>query len=53
MNTPWAAVLEPRDARSLAQLRLTPGIEVAEVEDSIWLRGASLEPLEMQLRGAG
>ena len=36
---PWALCLALDDASSLSALRLTVGIEVAEVKDSLWVRG--------------
>lgn len=46
---PWVICLAPADAASLAPLRLTRGIEVAEKAPFIWLRGnhtdEHIEPL--------
>jgi len=39
MNFPWLIRLLREDALTLAPLRLTPSIEVAESQDDIWLRG--------------
>ncbi len=35
----WVACLEARDAESLAELRLIPGLEIATAAHVIWLRG--------------
>jgi hypothetical protein len=43
MSFSWVICLAPRDAESLAPLRLTRGIEVAEKESFIWVRGASVD----------
>jgi hypothetical protein len=49
---PWVICLAPTDAASLAPLRLTRGIEVAEKAPFIWLRGnVGDEHLEPLLRG--
>jgi hypothetical protein len=51
MSVQWVICLAPADAASLAPLRLTRGIEVAEKEPFIWVRGASSdEKLERLLR---
>jgi hypothetical protein len=51
MSVQWVICLAPADAASLAPLRLTRGIEVAEKEPFIWVRGASNdEKLERLLR---
>ena len=39
MNFPWVICLASEDAASMAGLRLTSGIEVAEADRKIWLRG--------------
>ena len=36
---PWTLCLDREDASSLAPMRLLPGLEVAETESSVWLRG--------------
>jgi hypothetical protein len=41
MSFSWVICLAPADAESLAPLRLTRGIEVAEKEPFVWVRGAS------------
>jgi hypothetical protein len=41
MSFSWVICLAPTDAASLAPLRLTRGIEVAEKEPFVWVRGAS------------
>jgi hypothetical protein len=51
MSSQWTIRLALTDAESLAPLRLTRGIEVAEKEPFIWIRGASNdEKLERLLR---
>jgi hypothetical protein len=50
MNFPWAIQLARHDARALAGLRLRPGIEVAEIENEVWVRGkAADEELTLKL----
>ena len=39
MNFPWAICIAREDAASLAALRLTMGLEVAESGQDVWLRG--------------
>src|ERR1051325_10069047 len=39
MNFPWVICLALEDTHSLAGLRLTPGIEVGEAGQLVWLRG--------------
>lgn len=39
MNLPWVIRLATEDSSALASLRLVAGIEVAEVEPELWLRG--------------
>ena len=39
MNFPWAICLERKDAAALGSFRLQAGIEVAEAENRVWLRG--------------
>jgi len=51
MSSQWTIRLELRDAESLASLRLTRGIEVAQKEAFIWVRGPSNdEKLERLVR---
>ena len=50
MSSQWVIRLELTDAASLAPLRLTRGIEVAEKEPFVWVRGANDEKLERQVR---
>jgi len=50
MSSQWAIRLALADAESLAPLRLTRGIEVAEKDSFIWVRGANDEKLERPLR---
>jgi MoxR-vWA-beta-propeller ternary system domain bpX2 len=50
MSSQWAIRLALADAESLAPLRLTRGIEVAEKDSFIWVRGANDEKLERLLR---
>jgi hypothetical protein len=51
MSFSWVICLAPADAASLAPLRLTRGIEVAEKEPFVWVRGASSdEKIERLLR---
>lgn len=49
MNAPWAIRLARANAAALASLRLHPVIEVGELGDGVWIRGATcdaeLEPL--------
>jgi hypothetical protein len=47
----WVICIKPTDAECLAPLRLTRGIEVAEKEPFIWVRGGnSDEELELLIR---
>lgn len=47
----WAATMPLGEASSVASLRRHPGIEVCEVLENLWLRGAELsEVLEVALR---
>ena len=39
VNFPWAICIAREDAGSLAAIRLIPGIEVSEIDGTIWLRG--------------
>jgi hypothetical protein len=50
MSVQWVIQLVLKDAASLAPLRLTRGIEVAEKEPFIWVRGANDEKLERLVR---
>ena len=50
MPVQWVICLAPADAGSLAPLRLSRGIEVAEKEPFIWVRGANNEKLERLVR---
>ena len=50
MNFAWAICIARDDAASLAALRLVTGIEVAETETQIWIRGHRVdESLETRL----
>ena len=52
MNFPWAICLAPSDAAWLASLRLSRGVQVAEADELIWLRGRNGdEQLARALRG--
>jgi hypothetical protein len=51
MNFPWVICLAREDASAVAGLRLTTGIEVAEADGRIWLRGpAATESLAAALQ---
>jgi hypothetical protein len=50
MSSQWVIRVASSDAGSLAPLRLTRGIEVAEKEAFIWVRGANDEKLERLVR---
>src|SRR6476660_8812522 len=50
MSSQWVIRIELTDAASLAPLRLTRGIEVAEKEPFVWVRGANDEKLERLVR---
>ena len=39
MNFPWIICLSSDDAAAVAGLRLTPGLEIAEADGKVWLRG--------------
>ena len=39
----WAAAIAARDASSLEELRLWPGVEVCRQDGQLWLRGADLD----------
>ena len=39
MNLPWAICLSRDDAAALAPLRLAEDVEIAEVEQLLWVRG--------------
>lgn len=50
MNATWAAEISKDFHRELAQLRLLPGVELAETSSSVWLRGkTSLEEAQAAL----
>src|SRR3954470_2174327 len=49
---PWVIYIAKDDAATVAALRLSNGIEVAESADQIWLRGkGGCETLELKLAG--
>jgi hypothetical protein len=50
MSSQWVIRLALPDAASLAPLRLTRGIEVAEKDPFVWVRGANDEKLERLVR---
>jgi hypothetical protein len=51
MSLRWAVSLRAADSRSVAVLRLVPGIEALETADELWLRGtASDERIDLMLR---
>ena len=51
MNFPWVICLAKEDASSIASLRLTSGLELAESHDHVWLRGpAATETLAAALQ---
>jgi hypothetical protein len=39
MNFPWVICLASEDAAAIAGLRLTSGVEIAETDGNVWLRG--------------
>jgi hypothetical protein len=45
----WALYIAKADTQTLASLRLDRGIEIAEAEDCVWLRGKAAESLEQKL----
>ena len=50
-GSPWAARLNASESSSLADLRLSAGLEAAEIDGMIWLRGANWsEALRLALR---
>src|SRR5215470_13292662 len=50
MSSQWVIRILLTDAESLAPLRLTRGIEVAEKEQFVWIRGPSDEKVERLVR---
>jgi hypothetical protein len=50
MSSQWVIRIALTDAESLAPLRLTRGIEVAEKEQFVWIRGPSDEKVERLVR---
>jgi hypothetical protein len=51
MNFPWVICLAKEDAAAMAGLRLTSGLEIAEADDRVWLRGpAASESLAAALQ---
>jgi MoxR-vWA-beta-propeller ternary system domain bpX2 len=50
MSSQWVIRIALTDAESLAPLRLTRGIEVAEKEQFVWIRGPSEEKVERLVR---
>jgi hypothetical protein len=52
VNFPWLICLARQDAAALATVRLTPGLEVAETEEHVWVRGHKPdERVAAQLKG--
>lgn len=50
-NSPWVASMDAPDASSLAALRLVPGLEVAFLPPTVWLKGPDWsEPLAQACR---
>ncbi|KAF0177790.1 MAG: hypothetical protein FD161_2234 [Limisphaerales bacterium] len=49
MNFPWVIQLASADAASLAGLRLSPGLEVAERAASLWLRSRNTDEALMRI----
>jgi hypothetical protein len=53
-SSPWAASVQSASASALANLRLTPNLEIAEIADIVWLRGPHWdEAIELELRRIG
>ena len=46
MNPTWTVELDTRDRRTLGAIRLCHGVEAAQTDDAVWVRGDERTPLQ-------